>query len=349
MDLTRLKSKPVEWLRTGPDGDVALSSRVSLRRNIDAYPFVGRCSDQQKARVEELLRHALLSLDACPPLNYVRLDGLPALQRQLLAERRLISHENAGADRVRAVAFDEAERVSFVVNDKDHLLIRTVLSGMRLRAAAARADRLDDALGGRIPFAFSSRRGYLTAGPADCGTAMRAAVLLHLPALVMSHEMDGVTDLLRAHNVRMGGLHLDGLYGAGDIYQVSNIVTLGPTEGEIVATVSKVARKIIEMERTARSALCSRHSAELVRRVSRAGDLLAEALALTSAETLRLLSQLRMAVQMEVVPGPSLQIINELLLLTLPAHLQTMEGGPMDTSVRNEKRAGYVRNKLAEG
>ncbi|KPK63059.1 MAG: hypothetical protein AMK73_05440 [Planctomycetes bacterium SM23_32] len=349
MDLTLLKDRPVEWLKAGPESDVVVSSRVRLARNIDGYPFVGRASERQKARIEELLRNVLLSAEIDPPLHYVRLDQIGPLMRELLLERRLISTEHAEGDGVRAVAFDDDERVSVMVNEEDHLRLQVIRGGLRLDEVHERADALDDLLARRIPLAYSAKYGYLTACPTNVGTGMRASVMVHLPGVVMSQEMDRVIDIVRGEQLTLRGVYGEGTHGAGDFYQISNHVTLGPSEDEIVAAVAGAARTLVELERAARSNLRTKHRGELEGRLGRAFDLLASASTISSQEALSLLSQIRMGVEMELLSETRLQTLNDLLLLTLPAHLQTMEGRVLDTSVRNELRAAYVKDRLSTG
>jgi protein arginine kinase len=349
MDLTCLKSKAVEWLSGGPEGDVVVSSRVRLARNVDGYPFMPRASARHKARLEELLRNVILSLDARPPLHYVRLDGLPPLQRELLLERRLISREHAEADWTRSVAFDTAEQVSIMVNEEDHLRLQTIRGGLRLEEVFRRADGLDDALSARVPFAFSPKYGYLTACPTNTGTGMRASVMLHLPGIVMAQEMDKVIEVVRQEKLSLRGVYGEGTHGAGDFYQVSNHATLGPTESQIVRAVGEAARQLVDLERAARLNLGTGHRDELQDRLRRALHLLRTARMISSQETLNLLSQVRMGVQMGLLEAPPVERLNELLLLTLPAHLQTMEGRLLDSAVRNELRASYVKKRLAAG
>jgi len=349
MDLKSLKNRSAEWLMGGPQSDVVVSSRVRLARNIDGFPFVARASAQQRARVEELLRNVLYLSEDTPLVNYFRLDQLNPLLVELLAERRLISREHAEANWVRAVAFDDAERLSAMVNEEDHLSILLVLGGLRLQEAYEQADRFDDWLNERIPFAFSARFGYLTASPTNVGTGLRASVLLHLPGMVMTQEMDEAIRLAHEQGLILRGGYGEGAQGAGDIYEVSNRVTLGVTESEIIDAVHVGAVALVERERAARQSLYGEHREELGKRVRRAYDLLGAAGRLSSEEALNFLSQVRLGVVMELLGGASMETLNELFLLTLPAHLQTMEGRELDSSVRNKLRADFLRKRLSTG
>jgi protein arginine kinase len=349
MDLKSLRDKPVEWLKGGPQSDVVVSSRVRLTRNIDGFQFVGRATDQQRARVEELLRNVLYASETGPPLNYFRLGQLNSLMVELLLERRLITREHAEASWVRAVAFDAAEQLSAMVNEEDHLVCQFVSGGLRLEQTYERADRFDDWLAERIPFAFSPHYGYLTASPTNVGTGLRATVLMHLPGIVMSQEMEEVVRLAQEHNLLLQGGYGEGTQGAGDLYQVSNRITLGLTEAEIIRAVRDGAEALVERERAARESLLGEHRTELRERVLRAFELLGTAGRLSSEEALNFLSQVRLGVVLDLVGGATMEQLNELFLLTLPAHLQTMEGKELDSSVRNELRASYLRKRLATG
>jgi protein arginine kinase len=348
MELTSLKNRLVEWLRGGPQDDVVLSSRVRLARNVDGYMFVAHASEQQRARVEELLRNVLLTLDGVPPLNYVRVDRISELQRGLLTERHLIRSDAAEADWVRAVAFEDEERISAVINDEDHLRIQVIGGGLCVHESFERADEFDDRVAERVPYAFSPRYGYLTSSPTNTGTGLRASVMLHLPGLVMNHELERLADLARGFGVRLQGVYGEAYHGSGDIYQVSNVATLGPSEGEIVDTVAEVARRIVPMERKARRSLYESRRDAFVHRIDRALDLLGDAASISSQEALYFLSQVRMGLEMEVINRPSMEVVNDLFLLTLPAHLQTIEGKDLQSGARNELRAAYVRSRLSE-
>ena len=346
MDLTSLKDRLVEWLKGGPAGDVVLSSRVRLARNIEGYPFVGRASDQQRARIETLLSGVLSKLPAEPSLQYVRLSGLERLEVELLLERHLISTELAEVQWVRGVAFDRPERASVMVNEEDHLRIQFIRGGLRLAEAYEGADRLDDLIARRLPYAYSPRYGYLTACPTNVGTGMRASVMLHLPGIVMTQEMDKVIKAAHRERLAVRGLYGEGTHGAGDFYQISNQVTLGVSEEDIVSTVASAAGRLVELERAARKNLYDKHAEKFRSRIDHALALLRSASTLSSQEALNFLSQVRMGIEMDMLPDTPPEAVNDLFLLTLPAHLQTMEGRALDSAVRNELRASYVKSRL---
>ena len=348
MNLNRLKGKVGEWLRGGPQGDVVISSRVRLARNVAGHPFVPRASEQEIRRIEALLSKKIASAHIEPKLTYHRLDGMDRTLIEVLVERHLISHDHAEADWVRGVAFDAAERVSVMVNEEDHLRMQVVRGGLRVGKVWEQVDKLDDRLAEQIPFAFSCKYGYLTACPTNAGTGMRASVMLHLPALIISREMDKVISMVHQRRLAVRGLFGEGTQGSGDFYQLSNQVTLGVTEEQIVAEVTRTASQLATLEREARQSLLDKHRTELQGRLNRALEFLLSASMISSEEALHFLSQVRLGVTMNVIKDVRLEKLNEVFLLTLPGHLQTMEGRSMESLQRNELRARYVKERLAE-
>src|SRR5438309_1943722 len=211
MNLDDLTHTCGEWLRgTGPEVDIVLSSRIRLARNLAAFPFTNRASAHQKADMEALLRDRIAKLDGTPRLNYLSLAGLPPLDRQFLIERQLISREIANAEGPRGVAFDERETVSLMVNEEDELRLQVMRSGFSLDEAWQDIDRVDDLLESMVNYAFSEEFGYLTACPTNVGTGMRASVMLHLPALVLTKQIEKVFRALQKINLAVRGLYGEG-------------------------------------------------------------------------------------------------------------------------------------------
>ena len=348
MNLTHLRDKPVEWLKGGPEEDVVVSSRIRLARNVDGYPFMTTASARQKAELERLLRNALTPACAGAGLTYLEVHELDTLGRNLLLERRLISRQHAEADWVRGVAFDAGERLSILVNEEDHVRIQSVRGGLRLQEAFERADHFDDIMSRHVPFAFSDQYGYLTACPTNVGTGLRASVMVHLPALSMAQEMNQVLQLAQRQNLTLRGGYGEGTYGAGDFYQVSNKVTLGISETEILETAHSAARQLILMERKTRERLHNDDAQRFEDHIWRAYQLLCSAATISSQEALNLLSQVRMGLQMQVLTWPPKETVNDLFLLTLPAHLQTMEEEPLDGAQRDQLRADFVSQRLSK-
>lgn len=349
LDLLRhsLTSNVGEWLRGGPEDDVVISSRVRLARNIAGYPFIAGGNAAEIARIEELLRGKLIPCGCRYGLTYYRLDQLEPLLRQLLVERHIIAGDFAEAPWVRGVAFGPDERLSLMINEEDHLRMQVVCGGFQLEQALKEVSEVDDALADQIPFAFSARYGYLTACPTNVGTGLRASVMAHLPALVMAKEMEKVLEMAQRFHLTLRGLYGEGTHGSADFYQISNRMSLGLREEQILGRVSQAVGELMTLERDARGGFLGQDRPKLQDRIGRALDLLGTASTISSEEALHLLSQVRMGVRMGLVQQVDAKALNELLLLTLPAHLQTIEGRQVSRLERNELRACHLKERLA--
>jgi protein arginine kinase len=349
MNLDNLTHTSGEWLRaTGPESDIVISSRVRLARNLAAFPFTNRASAYQKAEIEGLLRDRVAKLELDPRLDYVNVPGLSPLDRQFLVERQLISRELASAEGPRGVAVGPKETVSLMINEEDHLRLQVMRSGFALDEAWQDIDRVDDLLEQRVSYAFSEEFGYLTACPTNVGTGMRSSVMLHLPALVWTKQIEKVFRALQKINLAVRGLYGEGSRASGDFYQISNQVTLGKSETSILAEIREVIPQIITYERQARNALLRESRQALQDRVSRAFGTLCSATMMTAEETMDLLSSVRLGVNLALLDDITIATVNELFIHTQPAHLQKLMGALLDGEERNAARARYLRTRLRE-
>jgi protein arginine kinase len=349
MNLDSLSHTSGEWLRgTGPESDIVVSSRVRLARNLAAFPFTNRANAHQKAEIEALLRERIAKLELDPRLEYITLATLTPLDRQFLVERQLISRELATTDGPRGVALAPQETVSVMVNEEDHLRLQVMRSGFSLDEAWRDIDKVDDLLEQRITYAFSEEFGYLTACPTNVGTGMRASVMLHLPALVLTKQIEKVFRALQKINLAVRGLYGEGSRASGDFYQISNQVTLGKAEQTILGEIREVIPQIIAYERQARSALVRESRQALQDRVSRAFGTLCSATMMTSEETMDLLSSVRLGINLQLLEDITIPTVNELFIHTQPAHLQKLMGTALDGEERNSARARYLRSRLRE-
>jgi protein arginine kinase len=344
--LDNLRNSLGDWLRGGPEDDVVVSSRVRLARNVSGRPFLAKASREEIADIEEMLRTTILSCGLRPGLTYYRLDKIGPLERQLLVERHLTAREHAEAHWARGVAFCPREQLSLMVNEEDHLRIQAIFGGFRPVEAWEDARKADEALAEVVPFAFSARYGYLTACPTNVGTAMRVSVMCHLPGLVTLSRMDRVIELAQRRSLVLRGRYGEGTHASADLYQVSNHVTLGAREEEILERVSEGASELLACEREARRELMTERRDELKARLDHVLAFLKSASSISSEEALQLLSQLLLGVYVGLITHIEAKVLGELLLLTLPAHLQTIEGRRLDSAERNELRASYVKARL---
>jgi protein arginine kinase len=349
MNLDNLTHTSGEWLRaTGPESDIVISSRIRLARNLAAFPFANRASAYQKAEIEGLLRDRIGKLELDPRLDYWAVPNLSPLDRQFLVERQLISRELAAAEGPRGVAVGPRETVSIMVNEEDHLRLQVMRSGFALDEAWQDIDKVDDLVEQKVAYAFSEEFGYLTACPTNVGTGMRASVMLHLPALVWTKQIEKVFRALQKINLAVRGLYGEGSRASGDFYQISNQVTLGKSEQTILTEIREVIPQIITYERQARAALLRESRQALQDRVSRAFGTLCSATMMTSEETMDLLSSVRLGVNLNLLDDITIRTVNELFIHTQPAHLQKLMGALLDGEERNAARARYLRTRLRE-
>src|SRR5213593_2215955 len=302
MNLDSLTHTSGEWLRgTGPESDIVISSRIRLARNLAAFPFTNRANAHQKGEIEALLRERIAKLELDPTLSYLNVPALSPLDRQLLVERQLISRELAAADGPRGVALGPQETVSLMVNEEDHLRLQVMRSGFTLDEAWQEIDRIDDLLEGKVTYAFSEEFGYLTACPTNVGTGMRASVMLHLPALGWTKQIEKVFRALQKINLAVRGLYGEGSRASGHFYQISNQVTLGKSETTILTEIQDVIPNIIAYEKQARQTLLRESRPAILDRVSRAFGTLKNAAMMTSEETMDLLSSVRLGVNLGLI------------------------------------------------
>ncbi len=347
VDLEELVRSTGEWLRgSGPESDVVMSSRIRLARNLADYPFISRASPADRTEIEKTLRDGIRKLGDGFHVSYLDVSKLEGLDRQFLVERQLISREHADSEGARGVAIDDNEQVSLMINEEDHLRIQVLKSGFDLAAAWEKINAIDDQIESFATYAFHERLGYLTACPTNVGTGMRVSVMLHLPALVITRQIDKLFRSLQKISLAVRGLYGEGSQAMGDFYQISNQITLGRSEEELVKQVSEVVPSIIDYERKARDYLVRESKQNLHDRVSRAYGILRTAQTISSEETMHLLSSVRMGVNLGLIPELQIPTLNQLFIHTQPAHLQKLSGSELDTADRNIERARYLRAHL---
>jgi protein arginine kinase len=337
-----------EWLRgTGPEADIVISSRIRLARNLAQFPFLSRADDSVRSEVAAILSGQVDRLTKVHRLSYVDVGGLERLDRQFLVERQLISREHAEGRGSRGVGISNEENVSLMVNEEDHLRIQVLRSGFALDDAWDEINRIDDTLEEEVNFAFSEQLGYLTACPTNVGTGIRVSVMLHLPALVITKEIQKVFQALHKISLAVRGLYGEGSQAMGDFYQISNQVTLGKSEEQLINNLKVVIPNIIAYERRVRNALVKENRQGLHDQVSRAYGILKTAQTISSEETMHLLSSLRMGINLGLIEDLLIPTVNELFIHTQPAHLQKIRKSHLETGERNVARATYLRQRLA--
>ncbi|MGE0709596.1 MAG: protein arginine kinase [Planctomycetota bacterium] len=337
-----------EWLEgSGPESDIVMSTRIRLARNVVQFPFPTRIEESKKTELERYLRERIGAAHLAGDVGYQNLNEASDLDRQCLVERHLISRDHASSRGERGVAVEREGTLSIMVNEEDHLRLQVLRSGLQLDAAWAQIEGIDRALEQHLDYAFSPEFGYLTSCPTNVGTGMRVSVMLHLPALVMTKLIEKVFHAVSNVNLAVRGFYGEGTQALGDFYQISNQVTLGVSEADVLKAMAERVPQIIRYERNMREKLISENRVGLEDRVWRALGLLQRARLINSEETMSYLSAVRMGVNLGLVDSIPIALVNELFILTQPAHLQKLNGCELETPQRDEIRAAFVRGRLA--
>ena len=339
-----------KWmLGAGPESDVVISSRVRLARNAAGHRFVARASVDERRELAARLRSAVEGARIAPDLEFFDLESLQPVDRRLLVERHLVSREHAEAEGPRSVAIAQGETISIMINEEDHLRMQVLQDGFDLDTAWETMSSVDEAIEQVVPYAFDEQYGYLTACPTNLGTGLRVSVMLHLPALTMTRELQRVFNAAAKIDFIVRGLYGEGTQGHGDFFQISNQKTLGRSEEEILGNLRVVIPQIVRYERKVRDTMFAEHRRRVEDRVWRAHGILRNARMISSEEALHLLSQVRLGAHLGLtrnIDGPT---TNRLFILTRPAHLQKIEGRELDSQERDSVRADYLRRMLAGG
>lgn len=338
--------RPLAWLSTADAEQIVVSSRVRLARNLKdrVFPTVG--GGRKRRAVWSDVSTTVLNLPPPAPTQSFLLDELTELERSMLFERHLISNEMRKGGEGRGVILSEDEQVGVMVNEEDHLRLQSFQPGLSIRSAWAIVDALDDAIESRLPYAFSPHWGYLTSCPSNVGTGLRASAMLHLPALVLMEEIGPVLNGLSKIGLMVRGLWGEGSEAAGNMFQVSNQITLGRTEERIIDQIEQMVSEIAEHETHARIRLLERKPDRFRDTVGRSYALLMHARVMTSKEAMNLLSGLRLGVEAAMIQGVDNALINELTVLTQPAHLQLTGAQPLSMEDRDRLRAQTMRERL---
>ena len=360
-DATRIPElcvRRAEWLRgEGEASDVVMSSRVRLARNLDGVKFMPRAERGERDRVLGLCKAAILDSELSPRMLWVDLHTTGKAERQLLVERQLISRPHArgklstgsgGTEEPRGVAVGlPEEQFAIMVNEEDHLRIQAMQSGLCLGEAWQHADAIDDELDKRLGYAFSERFGYLTACLTNLGTGARFSVMLHLPALKMTGEIEKVRHAAEDMGLVVRGFYGEGSEAFGDFFQLSNQVTLGKSEAELLGVMQRdIVPKVVEYERRARDVLLANRRRMTEDQVYRAVAMLQSARLLTVEEAMNGLSRARLGLQVGLVHGIDPEAIAWLILRIQTAHLELMHPDAADPGARNAARADLVRSTI---
>jgi len=374
MKLVDISNNLNEWFSgSGPMADIVISSRIRLARNLAEHKFLSRCSNDEKMKILKKLREVLTGLEVGDKVFYISVDKAPSLERHFMVERHLISRHLAFGKGPRGVVIAKGEFFTAMINEEDHIRIQVLKGGLQLSSCGKDINRIDDMIEAKVSYAFSPQYGYLTACPTNLGTGIRVSVMLHLPALKLTGQIEKLLNAAKAMDLAVRGLFGEGTQAVGDFYQLSNQLSLGISEPDIIAKFEEnTIPEIVEYEMEARRHLLNREKDILDDKISRAMALLKNAHLISSQEALFLLSHLRLGINMHERMGVStpaidrlcklnrkqantdkregvnVNTINRLFMLTLPAHLQMNYGKSLDSTHRDVLRAQIIRSALSQ-
>src|SRR6058998_1881 len=349
MDIHAFLTPPAETARRkGPFDRIVLSSRVRLARNLTEAAFPGWAKKPERIKVLELIRPAVEALPDMKDAFSEAMDSLSTLDKQILVERHLISREHAAKSAGSGLVLNREETLCFMINEEDHLRMQALRPGLQLRQAWAAVDHLDSELEKKLDYAFNTELGYLTACPTNLGTGIRASAMLHLPGLVLAEQINPIIQSVNKLGLAVRGLYGEGTEALGNVFQVSNQMTLGESESAIVERLEKVLGQIIEHEENARGTLLEKKSKMVYNHIGRAYGILANAHSISSKETMNLLSLMRLGVDLAVFADMERWLVDELFIITQPAHLQKRFSEKLSAEERDLLRADMVRDRLKQ-
>jgi protein arginine kinase len=332
--------------RHGPHDRIVMSSRVRLARNLRDASFPGWAKKPERVKALEVILPAVSSLPEMADSFAEAMDNLTALDKQLLVERHLISREHAAKGVGSGVVVNREESFCVMINEEDHLRMQALRPGFQIQEAWMAIDRLDSALEKKLDYAFDNDLGYLTACPTNLGTGVRVSAMLHLPGLVLAEQINPIIQSVNKLGLAVRGLYGEGTEALGNVFQVSNQMTLGESETAIVERLEKVMAQIIEHEENARQSLLEKKPKVVFNHIGRAYGILANAHSISSKETMNLLSLMRLGVDLGLFPNTSRTLVDELFLITQPAHLQKQISDKLSAEERDLIRADMVREQL---
>ena len=339
--------KKMNWyLDSGKESDVVLSSRVRLARNIREIPFIPKATRQEQLEVLQQLEYVTPSIGY--GLKFLRLNNMDDITRMTLVEKHLISPEFAlNKEEDGAILLNEEENICIMLNEEDHLRIQVFGAGLAIEDIASLAMEIDEKIEKKIHYAYHDQYGFLTSCPTNLGTGMRCSIMVHLPALSATRNIQAILEVVSNFGMNIRGIYGEGSKAQGNIYQISNKQTLGISEKEIIKNIKLITEKIIEQERLARKYLM-KNSIELEDKLYRSYGILTNCRKISSEECKEILSDIKLGTDLGMIQELNDLQVNKLELYTKPANLQKIVGEKLDLKQRDIKRAEMIKQILSQ-
>ncbi len=331
-----------------PESDIVISSRVRMARNIESISFPHYLDKEKSGDVIDRVYKAINKGNLCLENKFelIKMDEIDIIERSNYVEKHLISPSLAKNVSGGAVLINNEETIGIMINEEDHIRIQCLYPGLQLEKCFSMADKIDDLLEESIVYAFDEQLGYLTSCPTNVGTAIRTSVMLHLPGLGLTGYINGVINTANKIGLAVRGIYGEGTEYLGDIYQISNQITLGMSEEEIITNLKDITLQIIQNERIAWRKLLDTKSIELEDKVYRSYGTLKSARLLSSKEAMQLISDVKLGVNLKLIDGISIEQLNELITIIQPGYLQKHFKSQLTGIERDAKRAQLTRENI---
>ncbi|EOD00642.1 protein arginine kinase [Caldisalinibacter kiritimatiensis] len=339
----------VKWLEgKGPESDIVVSSRIRLARNLEDINFPQMITKEAAESSTQRIKDAILSSNSVltREFEFKRLREISELDRNVLVEKHLISHTLLERPQIGSFLLSKDEKVTIMINEEDHIRMQVLLPGLRLEEGWDLCSKIDDVLEERLKYAFDEKLGYLTSCPTNVGTGMRASVMVHLPALVLTGTINKVLQAVTQIGLTVRGLYGEGTNAMGNLFQISNQITLGESEEKIIEKLKNVVLQIINKERKAREKLLNSNKVQIEDKVYRSLGILKSARIISSKEAMKLLSNVKMGIDMGIIDEVDKEEINKLMITVQPANIQKRAMKELTQFERDIKRAELIREKL---
>ena len=338
-----MKGLPVE---KGPEYDIAITSRIRLARNFDDIPFSAKMGVKHQVDLIKRMEEIISGNKTYGKLMFADMTTMHNIDRVSLMERHLISPDLAETKGNGGAFINENESVSIMVNEEDHIRIQAIFPGIQLEKAYKVCDDLDTIIAEKADYAFDNKYGFLTSCPTNIGTGMRASVMLHLPALVITGYMKSILDSCNKVGVTVRGIYGENSDAVGDMFQVSNQISLGRNEEETIASIDGICKQIIDREKSLRFQLYKQSIYRFEDKIFRSYGIFKNARIVSTQECFKLLSDVRLGVSMGIIKDIDIVALNEILVLSQPATLQKISGKQLNQEERDIKRAELIRMKI---
>ncbi|MDV6377324.1 protein arginine kinase [Sporosarcina sp. GW1-11] len=341
-----IKRELAGWMvAKGEHSDIVLSTRIRLARNLQDRLFPICASEEEAKRVNEAVDQAVATMEE-HQFAGISMADLSSLERQILVEKHLVSPQLIEPDRYGSVLLSEDETISIMVNEEDHIRIQCIYPGFQIDTAYEQADHVDSELERNLEYAFDETFGYLTSCPSNTGTGMRASVMMHLPALTITKQIERIIPAISRLGMVVRGSYGEGSEALGNIYQISNQITLGKSESEILKDLESITKRLIAHEKKSRELLLAKSEVHLENRLFRSLGTITHARILPSAEAARCLSDVRLGIDLGIIKNIDMAILNELMIFMQPGFLQRYKGTELTSDQRDVLRAQLFRDRL---